>query len=121
MEWTAGPAFALLMVTALLASCAVEPPPRTSPDLLVAATTADPAQSLALMREQGERFAHVPFLAGNRVELLIDGPASFAGLADAIRSARTRIDMESYEFDNTAGGAFADLLVAARRRGKPDL
>ncbi len=69
------------------------------------------------MREQGERFAHVPFLAGNHVELLIDGPASFAALAGAIRSARTRIDMESYEFDDVAGGAFADLLLAARHRG----
>ena len=69
------------------------------------------------MREQGERFAHVPFLAGNRVELLIDGPASFAALGAAIRSARTRIDMESYEFDDAAGGTFAELLLAARLRG----
>ena len=116
MERTARTAPTLLIVTALLAGCAVEPPPRTSPDLLAAAT-ADPARSLDLMREQGERFAHVPFLTGNRVELLIDGPASFAALSDAIRSARIRIDMESYEFDDTAGGTFADLLLAARRRG----
>ena len=116
MERTAHIALRLLMATALLAGCAVEPPPKTSPDLLAAAAV-DPARSLDLMREQGERFAHVPFLAGNRVELLIDGPASFAALADAIRSARTRIDMESYEFDDTAGGTFADLLLAARARG----
>ena len=69
------------------------------------------------MRQQGERFAGVPFLPGNRVKLLVDGPASFAALADAIRSARTRIDMESYEFDAKAGGQFADLLIAARARG----
>ena len=116
MEWTARAALTLSMVTALLAGCAVEPPPRTSPDLLAAAA-ANPARSLDLMREQGERFAHVPFLTGNHVELLIDGPASFAALAAAIRSARTRVDMESYEFDDIAGGAFADLLLAARRRG----
>lgn len=116
MKRTARFALMLLMVAATVAGCAVEPPPRTSPDLLAAAA-ADPARSLDLMREQGERFAHVPFLAGNRVELLIDGPATFSALAAAIRSARIRIDMESYEFDETAGQAFADLLLAARRRG----
>ena len=102
---------------ALLAGCAVEPPPGVSPDLLAAKAGADPARSLELMREQGERFAHMPFLAGNRATLLINGPASFAALKKAIRSARTRIDMESYEFDDIAGGAFADRLLAARRRG----
>ena len=59
----------------------------------------------------------MPFLPGNRVKLLVDGPASFAALADAIRSARTRIDMESYEFDEKAGGEFSDILLAARSRG----
>ena len=116
MERTARATLTPLMVTALLIGCAVEPPPKTSPDLLAAAA-ADPAHSLDLMREQGERFAHVPFLAGNQVELLVDGRASFAALAAAIRSAQTRIDMESYEFDDTAGADFADLLLAARRRG----
>ena len=116
MERTVSSALAFLVATVLLAACAVEPPPRTSPDLLAAAA-ADPARSLELMRQQGERFAHVPFLTGNRVELLIDGPASFGALSAAIRSARTRIDMESYEFDDTAGKTFADLLLAARRRG----
>ena len=70
-----------------------------------------------LMRQQGERFARVPFLRGNQVELLQDGPASFAALAEAIRSARTRIDMESYEFDDEAGGQFSDILLAAHGRG----
>ena len=116
MEKVARIALTFLMATVLAAGCAVEPPPRTSSDLLAAAA-ADPTRSLDLMRVQGERFAHVPFLAGNHVELLVDGPASFAALGAAIRSARLRIDMESYEFDDTAGEAFADLLLAARRRG----
>ncbi len=104
-------------VVVALSGCAVEPPPGVSPDLLAAEVSADPARSLDLMRQQGERFAHVPFLAGNRTELLVNGPASFAALAEAIRFARQRIDMESYEFDDQAGGQFADLLLAARRRG----
>lgn len=80
-------------------------------------SAADPARSLDLMRQQGERFARVPFLGGNRVELLINGPTSFAALTNAIRSARTRVDMESYEFDDAAGNTFADLLLAAHQRG----
>ncbi len=69
------------------------------------------------MRQQGERFAQVPFVTGNQVELLVNGPASFAALSEAIRSAKTRIDMESYEFDEQAGGEFSDMLIAARGRG----
>ncbi len=69
------------------------------------------------MRRQGERFAHRPFLAGNHALLLVNGPASFEALADAIRSARTRIDMETYQFDDQAGSGFAQLLLDARARG----
>jgi cardiolipin synthase A/B len=109
--------FSFMVGAVMLTGCAAEPPPGVSPDLLSAKAGADPARSLELMREQGERFAHMPFLAGNRATLLIDGPASFAALKEAIRSARTRIDMESYEFDDRAGSEFADILLAARRRG----
>lgn len=111
------PCFASLLIAALLAACVSAPAPGVSPDLLQAKAGADPARSLDLMRQQGERFAGVPFLGGNRVELLRDGPASFAALQEAIRSARTRIDMESYEFDEAAGGEFSDILLAAASRG----
>ncbi len=106
-----------LALAAALAGCAVAPAPGVSPDLLAAEANADPGRSLELMREQGERFAHIPFLPGNQVRLLVNGPASFAALAEAIRSAHTRVDMESYEFDDVAGGEFADILLAARQRG----
>jgi cardiolipin synthase len=105
------------IAAALLAGCVSPPTPGVSPDLLAAKASADPARSLDLMRQQGERFAGVPFVGGNRVEILIDGPASFEALAEAIRSAKTRIDMESYEFDEKAGGEFSDILLAARSRG----
>ena len=107
----------LLLAAALLSGCVSAPTPGVSPDLLQAKAGADPARSLDLMRQQGERFAGLPFLGGNRVELLRDGPASFAALQEAIRGARTRIDMESYEFDETAGGEFSDTLLAAAGRG----
>ena len=107
-----GFAFALL-----LAACASSPPPGVAPDIVVAQASADPARSLELMREQGERFARQPFLPGNKATLLINGPASFAALAEAINGARERVDMESYQFDDQAGGQFADLLIAAAQRG----
>lgn len=107
----------LLALLTSLSDCATPPRARISPDLISAAAHSDPAQRLELMRYQGERLAHVSFLAGNRVELLIDGDASFAVLAQAISSAHKRIDMESYAFDQIAGTQFADLLLAARRRG----
>jgi len=106
-----------VLATMLLAACVSAPAPGVSPDLLQAKAGADPARSLNLMRQQGERFAGVPFTGGNRVELLKDGPATFAALQDAIRAARTRIDMESYEFDAQAGTEFADALLAAAGRG----
>jgi cardiolipin synthase len=105
-----------LLIAALLCACVSAPTPGVSADLLQAKAGADPAHSLDLMRQQGERFAGVPFLGGNRVELLRDGPASFAALQEAIRSSRTRIDMESYEFDEAAGGEFSDTLLAAASR-----
>lgn len=101
----------------MLTGCVSAPTPGVSADLLAAKVGADPARSLDLMRQQGERFSGVPFVSGNRVDLLVDGQASFAALAEAIRSAKHRIDMESYEFDETAGGEFSDILLAARSRG----
>ena len=109
--------FPALAAVALLCACVSAPTPGVSPDLLTARGSAEPGRSIDLIRQQGERFAGVPFVGGNRVDLLVDGPATFSALADAIRGARRRIDMESYEFDDHAGGQFADLLLAARARG----
>ena len=105
------------LLSGTLSGCVSAPTPGADPDLLSAEAGADPARALQLMREQGERTAHKPFLPGNRADLLVNGPASFAALAGAIGAARTRIDMESYEFDPKAGSQFAALLLAARARG----
>ncbi len=107
----------LLLLLSLVTGCVSAPSPGADADLLAAESGADPARALVLMRQQEERIAHKPFLPGNRVDLLVNGPAAFAALADAINAARVRIDMESYEFDQQAGGRFSDLLLAARLRG----
>ena len=107
----------LVMLCSAVSGCVSAPTPGADPDLLAAEASADPGRAIALMRQQGERTAHKPFVPGNRAELLINGPASFAALATAINAATRRIDMESYEFDSHAGGQFSTLLLAARARG----
>ena len=112
------PFAASLAVMAGLAGCADPPiPGGADPDLLAVRTASDPALHFAVLRLQEERLAEKPFLPGNKVDLLVNGPDSFAALAEAIRGARTRVDMESYEFDPKAGAVFADLLLAAAARG----
>ena len=109
---------ALALLTAL-AGCAPTPAPNgLNAEVLHAEQAGGPgAESIALIRRQGELYSGKPFLPGNRVELLVDGPATFAAMREVIEGARARIDMESYEFDDVAGGQFADLLIAARARG----
>ncbi len=106
-----------LAVVASLGGCVSAPSPGADLDMLAMETGSDAGRQLEVMRQQEERLAHKPFLPGNQVDLLINGPASFAALSEAIGSARTRVDMESYEFDPKAGAAFADLLLAAAARG----
>ena len=107
---------AMVLAALLPAGCAVQPAPEPGLAPLVAQVTADPGDALPAMRRVCEHIAGHRFVAGNRARLLINGPASFLALATAIRAARQRIDMESYEFDDTAGGAFGDALLAARQR-----
>ena len=77
----------------------------------------EPRGAIDLMRAEGEHIAHVPFLPGNSVHLLINGPASYAAMEAAIAAAKTRIDMESYVFGPGIGQKFASLLLAKRARG----
>ena len=111
------PRRAILLILLCISGCAAQPSLRENPQALLAASRARPGQSVALMKAEGERLAHKSFVAGNSATLLINGPASFAALADAITHARHRIDMESYEFDATAGAQFGQLLLEARARG----
>ncbi|RYY10760.1 MAG: hypothetical protein EON55_15670, partial [Alphaproteobacteria bacterium] len=84
--------------TILLAGCAPTPvPPGLDAEVLrvngLAQSGAVPADSISLMRRQGELYARHPFVAGNRVDLLVDCPATFAAMRDIIEHAQIRIDM----------------------------
>lgn len=54
-----------------------------------------------------------PLIVGNRVDLLVDGPETYAAIFEAIRAARHTIDLQSYIFDDVkhAGDRLTDLLA----------
>jgi cardiolipin synthase len=59
-----------------------------------------------------------PLTVGNRVILLQDGPATYAAMFAAIRSARDHVNLESYIIeDDEIGRQFADLLLEQQARG----
>jgi len=70
---------------------------------------------LAAMQELGAP----PLLTGNQVDLLIDGPRTYAAMFDAIAQARQFILVESFIFEEASQGdrKLGTLLAAAARRG----
>ena len=58
-----------------------------------------PLRDPALLRRHARVLMHAlrrPLTGGNRVELLIDGPATYAAMFEAIDAARDHINLESY-------------------------
>ncbi|TFW31657.1 cardiolipin synthase [Massilia horti] len=79
-----------------------------------AAATAE-LKPLALLEEQA---TGVPLIAGNKVTLLFDGPATMREMMDAARAAISTINLETYIFDqDPVGTQFADLLIEKRQQG----
>lgn len=59
-----------------------------------------------------------PLLAGNRVELLVDGDEAYPAMLAAIKAATQSISLVSYIFEATnVGGDFVDALAGASERG----
>ena len=59
-----------------------------------------------------------PLVTGNRVRLLVDGPATYQAMFAAIHSARDHINLETYIFeDDEVGRKFADALLQRRAAG----
>lgn len=53
-----------------------------------------------------------PLTASNHVTLLVDGPATFASMSEAISEAKEHVNVETYIFDDDeVGRHFADLLI----------
>jgi len=69
-------------------------------------------------RRPFERIAGLSFVAGNRVELQIDGTETFAALFEAIDRAEHDLMVQFYTFsDDRIGTEMIDRLIAAAERG----
>ena len=69
---------------------------------------------LALISE----IAGSPLMVGNKVNLLVDGPNTYAAMLSAIETAKDHINMETYIFeDDEIGQQFASVLIAKQKNG----
>jgi cardiolipin synthase len=65
-----------------------------------------------------ESISETPLSAGNKVTLLIDGPATYEAMFKAIQNAKDHINLETYIFkDDEVGRRFADLLLQKKSEG----
>lgn len=72
-------------------------------------------KALALLEEAA---TGVPLIAGNKVTLLFDGPATMKEMMAAAAGAKSTINLETYIFDqDPVGLQFADLLIEKRKQG----
>jgi len=72
-------------------------------------------KALAALEEQA---TGVPLIAGNKVTLLFDGPATMREMMAAARAATSSINLETYIFDqDEIGNEFADVLIDKQRQG----
>jgi len=68
-----------------------------------------------------ESVSESPLTKGNKVTLLIDGPATYAAMFKAVRDARYHINLETFTMedieDDETGHKFADLLLQKQAEG----
>ena len=106
--------FAFLVLT-FLPSCAQLP--SADYDIVRAKDSDDPRGHLDLLRQQSEIISGNSFMPSNKVTLLYDGAAAYPAMLAGIRSAKKRIDMESYTFDDVEGDLFARELLKRHAAG----
>ncbi|WP_417668869.1 cardiolipin synthase [Roseibium sp.] len=83
------------------------------------------AQTLKLTDEEGTRHwpvlskvAGIPFLAGNKVDLLIDGEETFASILEGLRTAQHTILIQFFIIrDDEIGKEVADALIERAKAG----
>jgi cardiolipin synthase len=65
-----------------------------------------------------EKLANLPFSKGNRVELLVDGDATFAAILEGIRSAETYVLVQFFIIhDDQIGRQLKDTLISKAKEG----
>ena len=61
-----------------------------------------------------------PLTVGNRVSLLVDGPATYGAMLEAISAAKDHINFETFTFsDDEIGRKFADAFIRKQKEGVP--
>lgn len=106
---------ALLVLSLSLFACAA--PSHIDPKAVAATAPPTEQASIERLMRISTHFERLPFVKGNDVVLLRDGPATYAAMTAAISSATRRIDMESYQFDTAAAAKFAPLLLRKSAQG----
>lgn len=80
--------------------------------------SAGPTEVLERQIAVNEAMSGTPLIKGNRVRLLVDGPATYAAMHRAIAGARHSVNMETFIFeDDETGRELADLLILKREEG----
>jgi cardiolipin synthase len=65
-----------------------------------------------------ESISGSPLIKGNKVRLLIDGPATYAAMFKAVENAKDHINIETFIIeDDETGRKFADLLLQKHSEG----
>ena len=136
--------FFTLLITGWLAGCASPPDTATTPDeaaaipvtlevkdahrtlsereaedrLEIAAGDTKTAEYLKRLSEIEQAATGKALIAGNRVELLVDGPEAYKAMFDAIAKAVSHIHLETYILaDDEIGQRLANLLLDRHRAG----
>ena len=67
-----------------------------------------------------ESVSESPLTKGNKVTLLVDGPATYAAMFKAVENARDHINIETFtmeDIEDETGRKFADLLLQKQAEG----
>jgi cardiolipin synthase A/B len=138
-SWCSGKWFLGLMLVCAVAACATLPavddasvPAKASPTVSTANGALQSKQAAALLARRWARATPdmkalavleeaatgVPLIAGNKVMLLFDGPATMKEMMAAVQQAKSTINLETYIFDqDPVGIQFADLLIEKQKQG----
>lgn len=131
--------FAVVAACWSLAACASLPPvapeavaPPAAPKIQTADGKVAPPTAISLLKKRWAKGAldlaqqaaleeaatGVPLIAGNKVDLLFDGPQTMKAMMSAIAQAKNHINFETYIFDqDELGEQFANLLLDKQRQG----
>ncbi len=139
------PRWAILCLAWLMMACASLPPtdqlaqePAVAPappKIVGAKRLLTPKESLALIKKIKDKVPpsdilqrHVaveeavtgsPLVAGNQVSLLVDDPATYGAMLEAIQGAKDNINFETFTFDDDeVGRGFAEALLRKAGQGK---